>query len=360
MTLFKDDVGRARERVEAWWSGEVLDRAPLLVTAPRAGARGYEGPDSEDLHRYFTDPALVFARLHHHLESTWWGGEALPVVFPVSVALVGILSKFLGAPNRYLTRHTAWSSPIIDDWKDRRRLRVDPDNDWLRIARGLLEAAVEWARSEGLDCAIGLPDLNGPTEILAELRGAERLALDFYDHPGEIRPALEEINAAWLDCWRSLSAICHRLGGWFFWMRVWSELPAIDLQSDVSCLLSREHFDAYFLPFIDQQTRWAERTIYHLDGPGAIRHLDSLLALPRLTAIQWVPGAGAAPAAAWVPLARRILAAGKRLTLACHPREVRELLSELRPEGLLLSTECSSEEEGRELLERLPRWTRKP
>ena len=99
----------------------------------------------------------------------------------------------------------------------------------------------------------------------------------------------------------SSSAICHRLGGWFFWMRIWSDRPAVDLQSDVSCLVSRELFDEYFLPFIEQQTAWAERTVYHLDGPGAIRHLDSLLALPRLTAIQWVPGAGAPGALALDP-----------------------------------------------------------
>ena len=38
------------------------------------------------------------------------------------------------------------------------------------------------------------------------------------------------------------------------------------------------------VPALDQQTRWVERTVYHLDGPGAIRHLDALLSLPELDA----------------------------------------------------------------------------
>lgn len=359
MTRFKEDVEPAQRRAEAWWSGEVLERAAIQVTAPRNGARPYDGPDTDDLHRYFTDPELVFARLRHQLESTFFGGEAFPVVFPVSVRLVAILNKYLGAPNRYLSRDTAWSSPIIDDWATRPQFRLDPANEWFSISRRLLEGAVEWAQAEGLECYIGQPDLNGPTEILAGLRGAQRLALDIYDNPHEIAPALEEINGAWLDAWRQLSGICHRLGGWFFWMGLWSDLPAVDLQSDVSCLLSKEQFDEHFLPFIEQQTRWAERTVYHLDGPGATRHLDSLLELPRLTAIQWVPGAGAPPATHWIELCRRIQAAGKPLYLACRPDEVETLLRELRPEGLMLATACADEDAARDLLALVPGWSRR-
>lgn len=353
-----EEFEAARRRVEAWWRGEPAGRPAIQVTAPRRPARPDDESEPEDLHRYFTDPDVVLPRLRRQLESTWYGGEALPVVFPVSVALVAILNKYLGAPNRYLTRHTAWSQPIIDDWARRPPLRLEPGNEWFLASRRLLEAAVAWAQGEGIRCFIGQPDLNGPTEILAGLRGAQRLALDFYDNPGEIKPALAQINQAWLEAWRALSAICHRLGGWFFWMRLWSDAPAVDLQSDVSCLVSREHFDEYFLPFIEQQTRWARRTVYHLDGPGAIRHLDSLLALPRLTAIQWVPGAGAPGASHWIPLERRILAAGKRLVLDCEPGEVRTLASELESDGLMLSTRCASEQEARDLLACVPGWAR--
>ncbi len=133
----------------------------------------------------------------------------------------------------------------------------------------------------------------------------------------------------------------------------------MDLQSDVSCLVSKGMFDEYFLPFIGQQTLWAERTVYHLDGPAAIRHLDSLLSLPRLTAVQWVAGAGAPSAAHWIPLARGVLAAGKRRLLDCEPGEVRTLVQELGNEGLMLSTRCASEEEARGLLASMPRWTRR-
>jgi hypothetical protein len=38
-------------------------------------------------------------------------------------------------------------------------------------------------------------------------------------------------------------------------------------------------------------SRHVERTIYHLDGPGALRHLDRLLAIPELDCAQWIQGA---------------------------------------------------------------------
>ena len=59
----------------------------------------------------------------------------------------------------------------------------------------------------------------------------------------------------------------------------------------------------------------------------------------------------------WIRLMRRIQAGGKLLVLACEPWEVEILLTELEPEGLLLSTHCDSEEEARALLKNGARWS---
>ena len=60
---------------------------------------------------------------------------------------------------------------------------------------------------------------------------------------------------------------------------------------------------------------------------------------------------------AWIRLLRRIQAKGKLLVLECGPCEVKTLLSELEPEGLLLSTHCGSEQEARTLLNNVAGWT---
>ena len=58
----------------------------------------------------------------------------------------------------------------------------------------------------------------------------------------------------------------------------------------------------------------------------------------------------------WIPLLKRIQAAGKSLHLSVWPGEVQTLLEELKPEGLMLNTHVSSEAEARDLLAKVAQW----
>ena len=336
---YKDDIEESRLRVEAWWNHELLDRPPLLLRFRKpAGASGIcerandESHDEAALERAYTDPGVAIPAAKRWIESQCYEGEAFPVMCPV--ASVAITGNYLGCP-LHLAQDTAWSDPIIDDWESRPVFRFDPANKWWKATERVLAAGVE--QSDGY--FVSLPDLNGPTQILAQLRSMDRLLLDFYDNPEQIKPALREINDAWFQYWDECTRITQPLGGFFNWMGIWSDKPATDLQSDVSCMMSREFFDEYFLPFIEEQTERIERTVYHLDGEGAIRHLDSLLKLPKLTAIQWVAGAGAKPAVEWIPLMKKIQAAGKLVFTYCLKEDVQRLLEELDPAALLLQVD---------------------
>jgi hypothetical protein len=96
---------------------------------------------------------------------------------------------------------------------------------------------------------------------------------------------------------------------------------------------------------------------YHLDGPGAIKHLDFLLSIPELRLIQWVPGAGAAPFREWIPLLKRIVGAGKRTIVYCAPNEMEAYVSELGPERIIVSTTVASAEAGDAVLAEARRLT---
>ena len=80
-------------------------------------------------------------------------------------------------------------------------------------------------------------------------------------------------------------------------------------------------------------------SIFHLDGPDAIRHLDALLELKELDAIQWVPGDGNPPARAWLAMLNKIQRAGKSVWISASPEDVHAILEELRPEGLMIHVE---------------------
>ncbi len=106
--------------------------------------------------------------------------------------------------------------------------------------------------------------------------------------------------------------------------------------NDFSCMISEALFDEVFLPGIAEECRFFEASIYHLDGPNALRHLDRLLAIPELNAIQWVYGAGNGRVSDWMPVYKKVQAAGKGFQLHPEPDELDLIFSELRPEGVWL------------------------
>jgi len=359
--VYKDDIEKAKERVEAWWHGEILDRPVVQVKAPRQnvsedGLSSSSPPEkidtslwnNEKYWDHFTNPDRVIPRLQKQLSDTYFGGEAFPVMYPVSIGMVAITANYLGCPIRYINSGTTWHDPIIKNLNDLPSFDYDPDNKIWKASQVLLQRAVD--ESDGY--FVGCPDLNGPSEVLSLLRDHQVLAMDFYDSPGYIKSSLVKINQAWFRYWQECTAITQKSQGFFYWMGFWSDKPSIDLQSDFSCMISKEHFNEYFLPSIAQQTEMFERTIYHLDGPGAIGHVDALLNLPKLTGIQWIQGPGDGSVLEYIPLLKKIQDSGKLVSAFCMKSELRELYRNLRPEGThFIITDCSSPDEANAILQ---------
>jgi hypothetical protein len=356
MKIHKKDAEKSRLRMEAWWNHEILDRAVIQVESPLDINPGDAQPpldDIDDPSRYFTDPDVVIPRTEYRLAHTYFGGESFPVAAGVPTRMVAILASYLGCPVSFLDAATVWTAPIIDDLDALPNMDFNPDNEWWKSSRRLMECFSEAA--DGYHVCI--PDLNGPTEILARMRSPEKLAFDLIDNPDYIKRAIDRITDAWFRYWEECTEITQKTEGFFYWMGIWSNRPSIDLQSDFSCMISSEMFNEHFIPSIEKQTHMVERTIYHLDGPGAIRHLDALLELPKLNGIQWVAGAGSKPTIEWIPLLKRIQDAGKLVYVGCRKEHVETLLKELDPAGLLLSCYCKTPEEVDALVQNVEKWT---
>ena len=99
-------------------------------------------------------------------------------------------------------------------------------------------------------------------------------------------------------------------------------------------MISKKMFDEIFLPDLIEECRFYERSIYHLDGPGALHHLDSLLEIKELNAIQWVCGAGNEGYAKWIKVYQKIQQAGKGIQLNITLDELPMVFETLRPEGV--------------------------
>jgi hypothetical protein len=117
-------------------------------------------------------------------------------------------------------------------------------------------------------------------------------------------------------------------------------------------MISTEMYREFFLEELENEIHYLDYSIYHLDGKGALHHLDMILDIPKLNAIQWVAGAGEGVegVAKWIPLYQKIQSRKKAIIVYCNPEEVELVVRSLRPEGLLISVNCESEREARELL----------
>lgn len=340
---FKPDWEAARARIEAWWAGEVIDRALIQVTAPRPGERRLPPPAS--LHQQWLDPEYVVAAAEEAMRLTYYGGEALPIFWPNLGP--DVFAAYLGCELE-LGETTTWSVPALGDWRDLANLRFDPATRWWQATLRLIEAAGE--RLAG-DCLFGLTDLHGGGDALAALRGPQALALDLVDHPAEVKAAMAIVERAWLQVYEGqLAAIRRYSPGTTTWLGMWSPGRWYPVSCDFICMVSTAMLREFFLPELLAEIDYLDHSLFHLDGPGAIHHLDTLLAIDRLGGIQWVPGPMPRSMLPWLPMLKRIQAAGKRLHITVVPEEVEPLLRELAPEGLCLETRVGSPEEAEELL----------
>jgi hypothetical protein len=347
----KADWEAVQRRLVAWWHGEIVDRPCLQVTAPR---EGYEEQwlssrtraATTSLERWWTDIEFVVDRTARQIEATFWGGEAFPLFRPN----IGpdAFAAFLGAPLRLLET-TTWVEHTIEEWRQAPELRIDEDNRWWRLQLDLLRAGHEVGRGRWIT---GVPDTHAGGDALSALRGPSRLCLDLYDQPEVVKQALVQITEVARATYDAYFEILEPdvYGSSCSWLPCWFPGRSSAVQCDFIAFLSPAMVEEFILPAIVAEARCLDRAIFHLDGPDAIRHLDLLLAIPEIQAIQWVPGAGALPMTRWIPLLQRIQAGGKSLWLSATAAEVPVLLDALAPEGLMIHTSTDDERSARDLL----------
>ena len=134
------------------------------------------------------------------------------------------------------------------------------------------------------------------------------------------------------------------------WMGVWHPGKWYPNSCDFCCMISSVLFEDFVLPELLLELNYLDASIFHLDGSGALRHLDRLLQIPQLRGVQWVYGAGQPMAAHWVETLQKIQRAGKCVHVDAVPEDLPVLLEQIPPEGVLYQTYARSEEEAKALL----------
>jgi hypothetical protein len=355
MMTYKPDWSAAQRRLTALWHRERLDRPCIAVRAPQAVENPTPVPQPADDEARWLDPAYRVALARRELESTWWGGEAVPSC----LQMAGWVNCLGGTP--HFAPDTIWFETRAVDFSTPSPFRHDPDSPWTANYRVLLHALCEAAGRDGflIGAATGLP----ANDLLSMLMGTQEFLFALVDHPDWM---VEAILAGARDQVRLLCTLAgevrERHDFWYGnagWMALWAPEPFKSTQSDVSCMLSPEMFDRFVVPELDLWGEAYGTLWYHLDGGDAKQHLPRLLSLPYLRVIQYVPAPfEPANGPGHLEIYKEIQAAGRIVHIQVPAENIEPLVRALDPALLMLDTWVPSRAEGERLLEQAVAWAR--
>jgi hypothetical protein len=335
---WKPDFAQTIQRFAAWWQGEVVDRPPVTVTV--TPSRPYAGPVSQHTTQTerWLDVTFIVEAAIAEMARTDYVGDAFPIFWPnigpeISATPFGVDLDF--------TETTSWSKPIIGSGEEWRRVATaapDFGNRYWQTVEAMTDYAIELCQGRYV---VGISDLHGNYDILAALRDPMQLCLDLVDCPDAVAAAGRNVATAFAVGFERLYAKVAAAGfGSTTWTPLYHEGRAYVPSSDFWCMVSPRVAEEWILPDILTEMAPLERSIFHLDGPQALRHLDLLLDLPQLNAVQWVYGAGRGPAARWIDVYRRIRAAGKSIELIAQSAgDALAVLDAIGPAGVWVRVE---------------------
>lgn len=308
------DWPSARQRLADWWNGHDIGRAAAQFTVKRQTAHEeLEAlPEPEGWITHYSWQDLDYRVNLARRASLYVDHIAESVPHAAAGDLgPGCLSLYLGCTGVEMPG-TVWFEHCITDPAEA-RFDLDRDNFYWNFSLNAYRTTKPEATGRFLQ---QFPDLIEGLDTLAAMRGSMELLTDLLDRPDWVHSCLRQITDRYFYCYDVLYDIIRDdMGGSVFW--AWGPGRMTKLQCDFSAMISPALFAEFMGPVLTEMTERIPYNMYHLDGPEAICHLETLLSIPGLQMIQWTPGAGEpfTDDPKWFPLYRRVLDAGKKLFL---------------------------------------------
>lgn len=353
--LYREDWNSIKEVYRAWWN-KLLDYPLLQVASPKEGIKNFKGIDGWGFLRYKCCPERYIELFEDGCREIYFGGEAFPNLW-LNLGPGSLASYFTGFLRFDGDTDTAWFEYPLP-WDRVERLEFREDNDWWQYTKYIAKLSVARGKDKFI---IGTTDIGGVLDVLASFRGAQNLLVDLIEEPEKVLYMNDKILDAWFKVYEDLYSIIKGVQeGTSAWMGLWCPERWYPLQCDFSYMISPKMFEKFVAPHLEKQCRWLDYSIYHLDGPGEIPHLDILLDIPDLDGIQWVPGEGnpQCDSPKWFPMYKKILSHNKLLVLQSFDdrRNIPKILEEITGRGILISTWFEKEPEAKDFIKMIRRF----
>jgi hypothetical protein len=348
--LCKPDWPKAQARWTAFWDRAATDRPLLDVRAP-SGRRPAPQPKPENWQAKYLDPDYVERQWLAAVEATYFGVDAVPC----PGFLMGGYALGCNEHVKFV-ENTVWHPHMIDRMVPPVNWHPGPADPWRAKLDRVIERLRAASRGNFLVGYTGQIPLN---DLLMLLRGTDDFLIELIERTDDCVRCLEHALPLWVENKEHIREVTDRgqFGHVYGYPGLWARDYVLATQSDMCCMISPALFERWVLREFDLLSERYPVMWYHLDGPGAIKHLDALLGRPYIRCIQYVPGSGQPPnGPAWMDLYRRVQAAGRCLEIAAPPEHAEFLIRRLKPQGLLLRTYAPTPQQADELADRARRW----
>ena len=342
MKTWKPNLEETKKRYVDWWNhkGIILNMWEHFQEGVIPHADVPAPQPYRDLNQRWFDPEWRAEYLDWYVAHSSLMADMLPVantqLGPGSLAAI-LGGVFEGGED------TIWIHPNPNYMDD---ITFDPNHPNYLLHKNLLKACKQKAQGHYY---VGMPDLMEGLDVLAAIKGTDKVLLDTVMQPEVLEHQMQQINDIYFQVFDELYDIIREGDEMAFcYFSSWAPGKMSKLQSDISTMISVDDYRRFVQPFIREQCQKIDYTLYHLDGVGAMHHLDALLEIDELNAIQWTPGVGEPQGGSpkWYDLYRKILAGGKSV-MACWVTldELKPLLDHIGGEGVHIEMDFHNERE---------------
>lgn len=379
--LYKNNWEQAKEKWANYWKHCNTGRPLMCVIARKpgvgdpereklkeyGGAEGimcqgniYHLPEElkcKDTNDQYRNAERMVARYRHFCEQHEFMAESFP---NLNIDFgPGSLAAYLGCDVGF-SEHTVWTTPVWEDeeLEDVPFIKFDPDNKWFQEH---LQLAVDCARLSKGDFLVDMPDLMEGMDALAQLRGSTNLLMDFLEDPDTVNERLQELNDLYYDYYNRFHEAIQAEDGSnaYTVFQIWGPGKTVKVQCDISAMTSTAIVEEFAVPYLKKQTEQADCVLFHLDGKQCIRHLDAILSVEGIDALQWTSGDigpdGTYPE--WDVIYEKSLKAGKSIWIKVYSGEFEDwirntdrIVQKFGSHSLFLHFPEMSYEQGLELL----------
>ena len=167
---------------------------------------------------------------------------------------------------------------------------LDWENIYFKKIEQLTRHALERCPGKFL---VGYTDLHPGLDCAAAWRDPLQLCYDMVDQPDQVKRLIELATQDFERIYDHFDQLLKAAGQ----LSVsWMGIPSYGRMHIPSCDFSAYDFTALFqefgLPILQREVKSMTHNIFHVDGKGVARHLEAILSVPEVHAVQWVQGVG--------------------------------------------------------------------